>query len=124
MALNFAADISKILDSYVTADVMPAVTKAVEEVSKEAVKKLKDTSPRGSTKKYYKGWTKEVTKGRMTASAVIYGKKGTYQLAHLLENGHAKRGGGRVDGIEHIKPVEEWAAKEFEKRIIQKLEGG
>lgn len=124
MALNFAADVSKILESYALSDVVPAMNKAVEEVSKEAVKKLKDTSPRGATKKYYKGWTKEVTKGRMTASAVIYGKNGTYQLAHLLENGHAKRGGGRVDGIEHIKPVEEWAAKEFEKRIIQKLEGG
>jgi hypothetical protein len=64
-----------------------------------------------------------VEKTPTTAEAIVYGKTGTYQLAHLLENGHARRGGGRnVDAIVHIKPVEEWAIKEVEARIREKVE--
>ena len=85
----------------------------------------KDTSPRGSTKKYYKGWTSKMDNRRfgLTVGAVVYGKDGTYQLAHLLEHGHAKRSGGRVDPKEHIAPVEDWAVKEVFDRMVDKLEG-
>lgn len=100
-----------------------ATKEAIDEVSKEAVSKVKKNSPRRSNGgTYAKGWAKQITAGRLTYGATVYGKSGTYQLAHLLENGHATRNGGRTKAIAHIEPVDEWAAEELPKRIMQKLE--
>ena len=119
--INLDKAVNDILSEFST-DVTKAAQEAVTEVSKEAVKKLKQTAPKGRTGKYSRGWTSRVEKTTTTAGSTIYGKTGTYQLAHLLENGHAKRGGGRTAPIVHIKPVEEWAISEVEKRIREKVE--
>lgn len=103
-------------------EVIEAMSESIDEVAKESVKKLKATSPRGKTNTYYKGWTYKIEKGRLSHGSVVYGKTGTYQLAHLLEYGHAKRGGGRTNAYEHIKPVEEWAIDEVIDRTITKIE--
>lgn len=103
-------------------EVIEAMSETIDEVAKESVKKLKATSPRGKTKKYYKGWTYKIEKGRLSHGSIVYGKTGTYQLAHLLEYGHAKKGGGRTNEYEHIKPVEEWAIDEVVDRTITKVE--
>lgn len=58
----------------------------------------------GGSGKYASGWTYQTEYARMKSTATIYNKKPG--LPHLLENGHAKRGGGRVMGRVHIAPVE------------------
>ena len=94
----------------------------------EAVKKLKAESPKGSTGKYAKGWTRKLDRGRVSAGAVVYGKTAsTYAVAHLLEHGHVKRNGtgrtfGKTQAIVHIEPIEQWAVGELEDRIISKLD--
>jgi hypothetical protein len=103
-------------------EVIEAMSESIDEVAKESVKKLKAESPRGATGTYYKGWAYKIEKGRLSHGSVVYGKNGTYQLAHLLEYGHAKRGGGRTKPYEHIKPVEEWAIDEVIDRTITKVE--
>lgn len=120
---NFAENIKQALDHYMIDGVLPAVYESIDEVSKEAVRKLKKESPKGATGKYKKGWTRKFDKQRIRVGATVYGKSGTYQLAHLLEHGHAKRGGGRTKPIEHIAPVEDWAVKEVFDRMVDKLEG-
>lgn len=102
-------------------DVAEIAADALGDVTKAATKKLKAESPKKSGK-YAKGWTYEIKKGRVANSSTIYGRKDTYPLAHLLEHGHAKRNGGRTAPIVHIKPVEDWAAKELETQIVRGLE--
>lgn len=124
---NFKENIEEQLARY-GADVFYEVFEAVDEVSKEAVSKLRKESPRGTTGKYRKGWARKLDKGRVKVGATVYGKvPHTYALAHLLEHGHVTRNGtkrtyGRTNAVVHIEPVEEWATGELEDRIISKLE--
>lgn len=126
---NFSDIVQKYLYDY-RDGVQEAAFEAIDEVSKEAVKKLKRESPK-RTGEYAKGWTRKVEKGRLHVATTIYGKKpATYAVAHLLEKGHkgfALRGGGRSKDVEpkpHIADVERWAMTEAEDRILSKLEKG
>lgn len=110
----------KILDQ-VDKEVQDAMDEGMKQVAKEAVSKLKSSSPR-KTGKYARGWTtKQIDKNGI----VVHNSK-HYQLTHLLENGHVirnKKGTyGRTAGIKHIKPVEEWASEELPRRIMEKIE--
>lgn len=124
---NFRETVRKFLDDY-NVDVMTEVYEALDEVSKETVTKLKQTSRQfKGTGKYAKGWTRTLEKGRLKVGAIVHGKKPTYALAHLLENGHVTRNGtgrtfGRTPAHVHIEPVNEWAQNEAINRAVSKLE--
>ena len=45
-------------------------------------------------------------------------------LAHLLEHGHAKRGGGRTRAIPHILPAQEAAEEQLMNDIERGLKNG
>lgn len=85
-------------------------------MAEEAVQELKSTSP-VLTGSYAKGWTKKNTyESKSSKRNTVYNKT-DYQLTHLLEKGHVGRDGRRVKAIEHIRPVEEKAAAEFEDKV-------
>lgn len=116
----------KILDQY-DDEVKKATDASIEKVSKEAVQKLKNTSPKGTPhrRRYAEGWRKKKVKGRNGIDEVIVHNATNYQLTHLLENGHVVRNAkgtyGRTNGIKHIKPVEEWAADALPQEIERRL---
>lgn len=119
---NFSEVFHTMLANY-GAFVADVLTESIDEVSKEACKKLKANSGQfGGTGKYARGWTVTKEKGRLNVVATVHGKKPTCSLAHLLENGHAKRGGGRTAGRVHIAPVNDWAQDEVLDRMVSKLE--
>ncbi len=96
-----------------------AIEKSAIKIADEAVINLKQLSPK-NTGKYAKGWRRKEGKTKNGYTIVIHNIK--YQLTHLLEYGHAKRNGGRVEAQPHIKPVEERVVKEFEEELIKEIE--
>ncbi|MGN8648317.1 HK97 gp10 family phage protein [Gracilibacillus sp. HCP3S3_G5_1] len=100
-----------------TSEVEEGMEDAKKEVSKDTVKNLRKDSPE-KTSEYAKGWKAKKTK---TGYVVHNAKKP--QLTHLLENGHAKRNGGRVSGQSHIYPNEQNAIKEFERLVEKVIKG-
>lgn len=118
---DFAKVIQDSLREYAD-DCMEAVREVIQEVSTETVKKVRSSSPR-QTGQVAKGWTKTTETSRFGTTVTVHGKGKTGSVAHLLENGHAKRGGGRVSGKTFIAPVESWAVSEVETRIMRRLEG-
>jgi hypothetical protein len=124
--MDLTKQINQILTEYAS-DVDKVVLQVEDEVSKEAVKKLKATSPKaarnGGHRHYADDWTVD-NKSKKTYSQYIIKNK-QYQLTHLLENGHDVVSHGKkvghVSGRPHIKPVEEWCKTEVEKRIRKEL---
>lgn len=113
-------EVDKILSEY-GGDVQGNLNTIVGQMSKKGAQTLRQQSKAtfGGTGKYAKGWTSTVETGRVSAQGTIYNK--TPGLPHLLENGHALRNGGRVQGKPHIKPVEEALVREFESKVKSKL---
>ena len=117
---TLAADIQKILDEY-EEDVQNLSKEAVKKIGQKGVEALKSSSGVfGGTGKYASGWSSKVEETRMGARATLYNSK-VPGLPHLLEYGHAMRGGGRVSGKVHIKPVEDELINAFEQELEREL---
>ena len=120
-AINIETEIAKILTKYgdEVAENIQKVTKEIARKGAKAVKQNAQTNFSG-TGKYAAGWTSQAKEGRYSSQGIIY-NRAKPGLPHLLEHGHAKRGGGRTDGNEHIAPVEQEVIKSFEEAIKEKL---
>lgn len=116
---KLASEVMKGLEEYagLTADV---VKKEVQAAGKVVKKEIESTAPILSGR-YAKSWTVKKTAETSNSLEVVVHSKNRYMLTHLLENGHAKRGGGRVRAIPHIAPAEEVGARELENRIERAL---
>lgn len=117
---KLAVALQDILDEY-SDHIELAMKESIKKAGKEAAKELRATSPK-RTGKYAKGWTSKAVIDSSAKTEVVVHNAKAYQLAHLLENGHAQvtKGGrtvGWTDGIKHIQPVEEKVTEQLERQI-------
>ena len=116
---NLADEIMTCLQEYAElAD--DAMKKAVKKTATSVKKEISANAPK-DTGAYSKSWTtKKVNENSHSLQMTVHSKS-HYQLAHLLEKGHAKRNGGRVQGKPHIAPAEEHGAELLESLIAEEL---
>ena len=120
---QLAAEIAKGLAEY-SQDVVEKVNVSSEKVGKAAVKRLKQTSPKRYGN-YAKSWAMKTEKEiGQPHKRIIHAKAPHYRLTHLLEHGHAKVGGGRVEGKPHIRPAEEMVIREFMAEVEEAIKRG
>ena len=96
--------------------------KSVTEVGQSVKKDIQSGTPI-KTGRYKKSWAVQKVKENANTLVVAVHSRDRYQIAHLLEHGHAKRGGGRVAAIPHIAPAEQRGAEELVSKIERGLSG-
>lgn len=82
------------------------LTDISKEVSRKAVSDLKSTSP-SENGRYARNWTHKKEKKAHVVKEIVYNRKPTYRVAHLLNNGHKLKNGRFWTGDNHITNVEE-----------------
>ena len=118
---DLATEIRRELQLY-SEDIVEKIDISSERVGREAVKRLKETSPKDKGN-YAKSWTMTTEKPRFLgpANRIIHVKKPHYRLTHLLEHGHAKVGGGRTRKFIHIEPAEDLVVQEFMNEVEEAI---
>lgn len=96
---------------------------AVQNAGKTVRDEIKESAP-SNTGKYGKSWAIKTVKETADSLELVVYSGNKYQLTHLLEFGHAKRGGGRVAARPHIANAEEKAIKVFEEEIQEAISNG
>ena len=97
--------------------------KAVREAGKTVKQEISATAPR-DTGAYAKSWAIKSVKETSDSLEVVVHSRKRYRLTHLLEHGHAKRGGGRVAGRPHIAPAEQKGIEQLAREIERSLRNG
>ena len=99
-----------------------SLKQAVKKAGKTVKQDINGSAP-VRTGKYAKSWTAKVTAEDSESIEVTVYSPSRYMLAHLLEHGHAKRGGGRVRAIPHIAPAEEHGIEQLTRDLETALKG-
>lgn len=118
---DLADEVMKGLREY--ADVAASdLKKAVRKAGKTVRQEIRDNAPQ-MTGEYAESWSTEKVREDANSLQLVVRSKKRYYLAHLLEHGHAKRGGGRVAGKAHIAPAEKKGEEVLDKALKKALKG-
>ena len=103
------------------AELATDVMKGCVKKAGNTVKKETQAGAPVRTGKYKRSWAVKRQRETSNVLEVVVHSRDRYQLTHLLEKGHAKRGGGRVKAVPHIAPAEEKGIRELEEGIKRGL---
>lgn len=96
---------------------------AVQKAAKTVKAEIQSGAPVRSGK-YQRSWsTKNTAESSNKLEITVYSRN-RYQLAHLLEYGHAKRSGGRVAARPHIASAEQSGIELLEQEIERCIRNG
>lgn len=104
------------------------VTENVKKIAKESMAKLvkqtKATAPVGKRTKHYRDSisSKKTEDSDRGVTYTWYVKGSNYRLSHLLERGHALRGGGRVEGTHFIEKASDPILAEYEQKVEEAIQ--
>lgn len=115
--------IDAILQDY-AGEISENLQEATKRVAQAGVTALRQSSratfkSKDNEYEYAKSWKKKVSVARLSTRAILYNDHPG--LPHLLEYGHAQRGGGRVEGRPHIAPVEEMINDQFFRAVEEAI---
>ena len=118
---NLADVIATELAAY-SKEVTAGLKEDVKLTTQECRQEIQQNAP-VHTGKYRKGWIEKVEyESDHDIRTRVYNRT-SYRLAHLLEHGHAKRNGGRVEGRPHIGPAERHAAGKLMGKVKVRVRG-
>ncbi len=92
----------------------------------QLVKETKRTAPVGNRQKHYKDSikSKKTSENDRGATYTWYVEGPDYRLSHLLENGHATRDGGRVEGTHFIQKASDPIIADFVEKVEEAIRNG
>jgi hypothetical protein len=105
-----------------TDDVAEGVRKKVDETARKVLKEAQALAPK-RTGEYARTFTITKEDGYGTTRRIIWNKK-HYRRVHLLEFGHAKVNGGRVDERPHLRPAYDKHGAKLPDELKRVIENG
>ena len=107
-------------------NVINGVKKQAKKSMTQLVKTTKSTAPVGKRKKHYRDSikSKKTWEDSRSISYTWYVNGPDYRLSHLLENGHALKNGGRVEGTHFIKKASDPILTQYLKAVEEVIKNG
>lgn len=106
------------------------VTDGIKSETKKSIKQLVDktkaTAPVGKRYRHYKDSiaSRKESEDDRSVKYLWYVKGSDYRLSHLLNNGHALRNGGRVNGTKFITKAHDEVVEKYQENIKKVIENG
>lgn len=119
---DLAREVMKEMQAYV--DLATEEMKKVVKETADLVKKEASARAPKKTGKYAKSFATQKTKENSCVLEYVVWSPKDYRRVHLLEYGHAKRGGGRTRAFPHMEPAEKIGKEKLENDIAAILEKG
>lgn len=122
---QLAEAINKELTLY-SKNVIDGVKNEAKKSMDQLVKDTKATAPVGKRKKHYRTHIKaKITQeNERSVTHTWYVDGPDYRLSHLLEDGHALRNGGRVEGTHFIKNASDPILEQYVKAVEEVIKNG